>query len=230
MKNLTALIIDDEAESAYFLREMLGKLSAFLSIKIIQSSNEAMIELMEETFDVVFLDIEMPTITGIELLKTYNLPPTVIVTSHPSYAVSCFDIDNVVDYIEKPVTMARLARALKRFQEEINRQKDPTFLYFKAGHKTQQFKIDEILFIEADGIYSKIVMKSGEKALVNNNISDIEKKIKHTSLIRLHKSYIFNYNYITSFDSRNLWVGNQKFSLGVNFRGRLSNYLNIDII
>lgn len=228
MKNLAALIIDDDPEQADYLKITLEKLPIFLTIKIINDSTQGYAELLENKYDLLFLDIEMPTLSGIELIKSLDLPPTIVVSSHPSYAVECFDLDSVVDFVEKPFTSTRINRAIRRGMEKVVEKIDENTVYFKAGHRNQQYKLDEILYIEADGIYSMIYMKSGERSLINSNISEVEKQLQHTQLVRLHKSYIYNCVHIASFDSRHLWIGNQKFALGVSYRGRLAEYLNID--
>ncbi len=228
MKNLAALIIDDDPEQADYLESILQKLPIFLTIKIINDSTQGYAELLENEYDLLFLDMEMPTLSGIELLKSLELPPTIVVTSHPGYAAECFDLDDVVDFVEKPFTVTRIGRAIRRAMQEVVEKIDENTIYFKAGHRNQQYKLDEILYIEADGIYSMIYMKSGERTLINSNISEVEKQLQHTKLVRLHKSYIYNCVHIASFDSRHLWIGNQKFALGVSYRGRLAEYLNID--
>lgn len=228
MKNLTALIIEDDVAEAVFLLELLKKIPVFLSVQTVHSPSEGIAELMSNQYDLLFLDLVMPSINGLEVLSSLTLPPTIITTSHPSYAATCFDIDAVVDFIEKPISVTRLTRAVRRAQEVIYPPKDSSHLYFKTGHKNQQFLISDVLYIEADGIYCKVTTKNGGKHIVNDNITEIEKKLQHTPLLRLHKSYIYNCNYITSFDSRHLWIGNQKFALGVNYRGKLGEVLNTD--
>lgn len=228
MKNLAALIIEDDVDEALYLVEHLKSVPVFLSVKVVNSPQEGIIELMANRYDLLFLDIKMPSINGLELLSSLILPPTIITSSHPSYAVDCFDIDTVIDFIEKPVSLTRLTRAIRRAQEVICPPKESDYLYFKTGHRNQQFLISDVLYIEADGIYCKVATKNGGKHIVNDNISEIEKKLQHTPLLRLHKSYIYNCNYITSFDSRHLWIGNQKFALGVNYRGKLGELLNIE--
>ncbi|MCP1386541.1 LytR/AlgR family response regulator transcription factor [Runella salmonicolor] len=224
MNNLSVLVIDDDTEHAEYLVEYLSQIQALSHIKVTQSPQEGMKELLQTHYDLLFLDMHMPEITGIELLKSLSLPPTIVVTAHPSFALECFDIDTVVDFIEKPVTLIRLTRAVQRATQEISPML-PKALFLKVGHKMQQFNIDDILYIEADGIYCKIHTKS-EVTLANINISDIEKKLSNTNLVRLHKSFIYNLTRITSFDNRHLWIDKQRFSLGVQYRGKLSQILN----
>ena len=224
MNNLSVLVIDDDADHATYLVDYLSEIQYLTPIKIAKSPQEGIQELLQTQYDLLFLDMEMPEITGLELLKSLSLPPTIVVTSHPSFALTCFDIDTVVDFIEKPVTLIRLTRAVQR----ATLKTPPTLpkaLFLKVGHKMQQFNIDDIMYIEADGIYCKVHTKS-EVILANINISDVEKKLSNTHLVRLHKSFIYNLIQIASFDNRYLWIGKQRFSLGVQYRGKLSQILN----
>ena len=102
------------------------------------------------------------------------------------------------------------------------------YVYLKTGSKTKNFKIDSIQYIEADGIYCKVWMNNGSFSHVNDNITEMENKLRHTRLIRLHKSFIFNLNHINTFNSRNIWIGDKQFSLGVTYRSKLGNILNIN--
>lgn len=228
MKNLALLIIHDDIEQTDYLESILRKLPIFLVIKSVKDPILGYSELLVNKYDLLILDLDTPKVPSIDLIKSLSLPPTIVISSNPNFAIECFDWDDVVDFIKKPITLSRFGRAIRRTQQKANKQNVVKTIYFKVGHRNQQYKTDDILYIEADGIYSKIYLKSGEKALANSNISEIEKQLKHTKLVRLHKSYIYNCAHITSFDSRYLWIGNQKFALGVNFRGKLAEYLNVD--
>lgn len=225
--NLSVLIIDDEPLHSAQLVEHLKRLPYVIQSKVIHQSEEALEYLINNTYDLLFLDLQMPNINGMELLQTFTLPPTIVVSAHPSFAVNCYDLDAVVDFIEKPVMFTRVLRALQRAIAKVKVPMNNN-VYLKVGRQMQHFHIDDIYYIEADGIYSKVWSKNGNFILVNDNISELEKKMIHTRLVRLHKSYIFNLNNITSFDSRNLWLGELKFQVGIHYRGKLGQLLHLD--
>lgn len=225
--NLSVLIIDDEPQHSAQLVEFLKRLPYLVQMKVIHQSEEALKDLIDNTYDLLFLDLEMPNINGMELLQTFTLPPTIVVSAHPSFAVNCYDLDSVVDFIEKPASFSRILRALQR---ALSQMKVPAnnHLYLKVGRQIRHFNTDDIVYIEADGIYSKVWSQNRDFVLVNDNITEVEKKLIHTRLVRLHKSYIFNLNHITSFDSRNLWLGEEKFQVGVQYRGKLAELLELE--
>jgi DNA-binding LytR/AlgR family response regulator len=222
--NITVLIIEDNADDALLLIETLKNIPFIIQIKHVETVEEALEGIISGAYDLVFLDLLLAKGNAIDILKSMSLPPTVVVSAHPAYAVSTYDIDSVIDFIEKPVTYTRLLRALKRTTKEV---KGIKHLYLKAGRQILYFSIDDIRYIEADGIYSKVYLKDNNNVLVNDNISEIEKKLRHTRLVRLHKSYIYNLNFVTSFDSRSVFMDTQKFQLGVHYRSKLAQLFDI---
>ena len=225
--NLSVLIIEDNFDDTAKLVEFLNRIPYIVNIKTHNSAQDALTDLIQGTYELVFLDLEIPQLSGMELLQSMSLPPTIIVSAYPSYAITSYDIDSVVDFIEKPLTFPRLLRALKRAQTAIEFN-EVKHLYLKVGRQIRHFSVENIQYIEADGIYSKVWMKDGSYTLANDNISEIESKLLHTRIVRLHKSYIFNVDAVTAFDSRNIWLGESKFQLGVHYRGKLGQLLHLD--
>jgi hypothetical protein len=225
--NISVLIIEDCLEDTQLLVEFLKQIPTVIKIQTYASAEEALSDLIGDEYNLLFLDIELANLNGLDLLQTLPLPPTIVVSNHLFYAAPIFDIDSVLDFIQKPLTFVRLLRALKRFQTASSRV-NVKQLFLKVGRQVQSFKANEIYYIEAQGIYSKVFMKDGRFTLVNDNISEIESKLVNTNLVRLHKSYIFNIDFITAFDSRNIWLNELKFSLGGNYRNKVGELLNLD--
>lgn len=226
--NLSVLVLDDDQEQAMVLTNFLEEIPYITNIFTCQNAEEALTYLSSEQVDFVFLDMEMPGLSGMDLLSSFFFPPTIIVSSHPSFAIDSYDNNSVIDFIEKPVTFLRLMRALNRVSKHINKDSNNETLYLKVGRKMQNFKIDTIQYVEADGIYCKVWLNNNSFVHVNDNISEIEQKLLHTKIIRLHKSYIFNLSYLKAFDSRNIWIGEQQFSVGAKYRSKLNNILNVN--
>ena len=226
--NISVLILNDHQEQAIKLTNLLSKIPYIITIKVSKNPDEALNYVLSEKIDLVFLDMEITEIQSIELLTSFQFPPTIVISSNSTFAIDCFDNNSVIDFMEKPVKVPRLMRALGRAVKYINMNTVKNeYIYLKIGRKIQNFKVDTIHYIEADGIYCKVWISNGTFYHVNDNISTIENKLRHTSLIRLHKSYIFNLNYINTFDSRNIWIGEKQFSLGVMYRSKLGSMLNI---
>ena len=227
--NISVLVLDDHQEQATELTNLLNKIPYITTIKVITNPVEALNHFLTEKIDLVFLNMEMAEIHGLELLASFQFPPTIVISSDSTFAIDCFDNNSVVDFIERPVRIPRLMRALSRAIKHISMNMlTNEHLYLKTGRKIQNFKIDTIQYIEADGIYCKVWVSNGTFSHVNDNITEIENKLRHTRLIRLHKSYIFNLNYMDTFNSRNIWIGEKQFSLGVMYRSKLGDILNIN--
>ena len=227
--NISVLILADQQEQATELTNLLKNIPYISTIKVSTNPVEALNHFLSEKIDLVFLDMETAEINGIELLASFQFPPTIVISSRPAFAIACFDNNSVIDFIEKPMKMLRLMRALNRATKYISMNTITNdYVYLKTGSKTKNFKIDSIQYIEADGIYCKVWMNNGSFSHVNDNITEMENKLRHTRLIRLHKSFIFNLNHINTFNSRNIWIGDKQFSLGVTYRSKLGNILNIN--
>ncbi len=224
---ISVLIIEDCQQDTELLVEFLKRIPTVINIKTFSNAEEALADLIDGKFNLLFLDLALANLSGLDLLQSMPLPATIVVSSHILHAAPIFDIDSVVDFIEKPLTFPRLLRGLKRFHLATN-QLSVKQLYLKVGRQVQSFNAQEINYIEAQGIYSKVFLTDRRCTLVNDNISEIEGKLVNTSLVRLHKSYIFNINLITAFDSRNIWLNELKFSLGVNYRSKLGELLYLD--
>lgn len=225
--NRSALVLDGNQEQADMLISSLKEIPYISHIVYCANYVQALQVLSSEQIDLFFFDIAMPESNGLELLNSFDFPPTIIVTNNSEYAIDAYDFNSVVDFIRKPITYVRLMRALNRATKHFNTSTSNEMLYLKVGRKIHNFKIDAIVYIEADGIYCKVWLTNGSYVHINDNISEVEKKLIHTKVIRLHKSYIFNLAYLKAFDSRNLWIGEKQFSLGAKYRSRLGNILNI---
>lgn len=229
MSFITAIILDDSPEEADVLIKHLENILYIKHIHYFKTPQEALIYLSANQVDVLFLDMMMPEINGLDFLKIWTTSlPTIVVSSHSNFAMDCFDHHNIIDYIQKPVSFNRLIRALNRLYLSLKPEISKELLWLKVGRKIQNFKIADILYIEADGIYSKIWSADGTFTLANDNISEIEQKLQGTKLLRLHKSYIFNTLHIKSFDSKCIWILNKPFPIGVAYRSKIDFILTMN--
>jgi DNA-binding LytR/AlgR family response regulator len=224
--NLSVLVIDDNKDHADELLNMLQNIPYVSRVVHCHNHQSALSILSLEPIDVVFLDLEMPSMNGLDLLKSFDFPPTIIISSYPAFAIDTYEHSEVLDFIEKPATSVRLMRGLGKVFKYINAMATIQEIFLKVGRKIQNFKLDTILYIEADGIYSKVWLTNGTFVLVNDKISEIEQKLLHTKVIRLHKSYIFNLSYLKAFDSKNIWIDKMEFPLGIKYRNKLNQILN----
>ena len=180
--------------------------------------------------DIIFLDIEMPEMTGIELLESLTSDYQVImITSAEKYAVSAFE-KNVTDFLVKPFSYGRFLKAAVKANETLEniRKKAEYFteLYVKSDSKIQKIILNEILFIEAMADYVIFNTIKG-KHIVHHTMKGIEKKLPESIFSRVHRSYIVNFDKIAYFEDMNCVINEKHIPVGVSYRERVFSRLNM---
>ena len=230
LKEKKYLIVDDSKIDAEYLKQKLDSLS-FLELAGICSTKEETIRLLStEKIDLIFLDIHLSNQSGLNLLRSIdNLPPVIITSSHSTYALESYEIGKTVDYLLKPVTYERLLIALNRalsIRLTADTVAKENFIFLKIGRKIQRFNFSAIEYIEAYGIYSKVISQL-QFHVVNERLSTLTEVLLPRQFIRVHKSYLVNITKITSYDRHHLWLGQAKIPIGISFRNRLEGLLRI---
>ncbi len=226
------IIIDDEPIAIKVIQEHLEK---FENIEVLNGFTKAIdaIEILNtENIDLLFLDINMPGISGIEFLKSLSNPPKVIfTTAYRNFAVDAFELD-AIDYLVKPISFERFLKAINKFlshakpkQESGNKsngQKD--YIVLKADKKNYKIKFSEILFIESLDNYIK-VHTTDFSIICYESLTAIEKELSE-DFIRIHRSYIINLTKIDVFTSSYVEIGERKFTIGRNYKEDVAKRLN----
>lgn len=230
-----ALIIDDEPLAQNVVQQYAGKIPG---LTITGTCNDAICAhkiLQEETVDLLFLDINMPKLSGISFLKNLKNPPLVIfTTAYSEYALEGFEL-NAVDYLKKPFSFERFCKAYFRAEELlllIKKSSDihtitetgSNFLFIKANKKTVKVKFSEILFIEGLGDYIKIQLKD-KKLVANLSMKKIHSLLPQNKFYRTHKSFIISLDHIESVEGNMTVIGNLKLPIGNNYRQEFMQFV-----
>lgn len=197
---LSALIVDDEPPIRAELRYLLDRDSRIGAVSEAGNGTEAIERILADRPDVIFLDIQMPGMSGIRLagtLKNLKTPPAVVfVTAFSEHAASAFELD-AVDYVLKPVEADRLVKALDKVAAEISRRRAAPApgrtrrLAVERGGARAFIPVGDICYVEARADYSRVVCPGGEY-LVNESISGLERRLAADGFMRVHRSYIVN--------------------------------------
>ena len=226
MESYNVIIIDDERLAIDVIAQYI---SMFPKLKVVgqfQSPSEAFSFLNNNEVDLVFTDIAMPNISGLELVKMYKgNAQFVMTTSYTQYAVESFEL-NVVDYLLKPISLDRFSKTIYRFEEGYRISFDTQASFFvKDGDEFVKVIIDKIDYIEGMKDYAKIY--SGNNFhMVLKTLKYFEQFLEDSQFIRVHKSYIIPLNKILQFDGRYVIIDENRIPVGPSYRTKLKDYLN----
>ena len=225
------IVIDDEPIAIKVIQEHLDKFENIECINGFTKPIDAIEILNTENIDLLFLDINMPGISGIEFLKSLSNPPKVIfTTAYRNFAVDAFELD-AIDYLVKPISFERFLKAINKFlthtqpkQESENKTNDEKdYIVLKADKKNYKIKFSEILFMESLDNYIKVYTLDFS-IICYESLTAIEKELSN-DFLRIHRSYIINQTKIDVFTSAFVEIGDRKFTIGRNYKDDVAKRL-----
>lgn len=230
MAVLKSIIVDDEELSRNILQNFVNKTQNLESLALCEDGIGASNFLSRHVVDLIFLDIEMPEMSGIDLIKSLNKPPMVIlVTSKREHAIEAFEY-NVVDYVLKPFDYPRFLKAVNKAREihavNTESQDDDPDLFVKVDSRLVKIKSSEVYWIEALGDYI-VINTADSKYIVHNTMKGIESKLSSDKFLRVHRSYIVRLDKIETLDESVIVIKQKIIPIGGTYKSRLMNRLNM---
>ena len=229
MNQYQAIIIDDETLAIDVIQHHLNRFPNFKVIRTFTDSVEAF-KFLKDGYqvDVVFTDIAMPEISGIELVKLINTNAKfVMTTSFSEYAVESFDLE-VIDYLLKPISFERFCKAIHRFESlsniENQNKLEPSF-FVKEGDEFIKILVNDIDYIEGLKDYVKIIT-GNNYCLALKSLKSIEEILSPYQFMRIHKSYIVPLTKITQYNGKCVIINHKEIPVGSSYRETLKIYLN----
>jgi len=214
MKNetdkLNCLIIDDKTLAIDLLETFAVKSKKFNQILKTNQPENGLALLKNNNIDILFLDIQMPQMTGIELIKIIPYKPSIIfTTAYANYGSIAFDLD-VTDYLLKPFSYERFLKSVEKAQLQIKstQLKDPDFITIKSDGLFHKINLTDIIFIEGKKDYVKFHCKSNITYTTLQNLSSLEDKLIEFSFLRIHKSYIISTFNIAKYNNNEVILNN----------------------
>ncbi len=229
------IIIDDEPIAIRVIRNHLSAFTNFEIVNECSNALEAMPILSKERIDLLFCDIQMPQITGVEFVRSLAHPPKVIfTTAYRDYAVDAFELQ-VVDYLLKPISFERFTKAINNFMEQDSAKtsqqnisetgsKQRDFIFLKADKKHHKVNLCDILYFESLGDYV-IVFTSDKKIVTKERISNLAKHLPENNFIQIHRSYIVSISKIESVGAGFVEINKKKLPVGRNYKPLLNNLI-----
>ncbi len=225
---IRCLIIDDEPLSRNVLRTFTNDHPDVALIGECKDAFEAMEVLSKESVDLLFLDINMPKLSGVNFYKSLNQKPQVIfTTAYPEFAVEGFEL-NAVDYLMKPIAFERFVQAIQKVKEKLGQAPKEVvqdFILLKADKKIYRTPFNDILYCEALGDYVKVHLTS-KTLIVTTTMKGILAELPVDQFMRTHKSYIINKTKFEYIEGNQIKIGDHTVSIGQSYREEVFKQLN----
>jgi len=236
--SLKCIIVDDEPLALEVLEAYIERIEGLELVAKCENAVKAFDALKKLQVDLIFLDIQMPKLTGIDFLKVLNPAPKVIfTTAYREYAIESYEL-NVIDYLLKPIAFNRFMMAVNKAMDgsveydegssdESAVAPDDPYIFLKADRKMVKVYLKDILYIESLKDYVRI--KTPEKEIVSlQKISYLEQKLPEEFFMRIHRSFIVPIKKIEAFSNHSVEVGGKELPIGRNYKNQVLDVLNND--
>ncbi|WP_343523760.1 response regulator transcription factor [Pedobacter sp.] len=219
------LLVDDEPLAIQLIENHIRQLDTFEVVGTCSNAIKALEVLRTKPVDLLFLDIKMPQITGIDFLKTLKNPPAVIITTaYREYAIEGYDLD-LIDYLLKPITFDRFFKAVDRYlrlrspvlKPEAIPAVNHQFIHIKTGGKFHNLNKDEVWFIESLKDYI-VIHCNDRKVTAKYKIGELESELQNSTFLRIHRSFIVNLNKVTAFTAYDIEIGTKILPIGASYK------------
>ncbi|MXV51144.1 response regulator [Pedobacter sp. HMF7647] len=236
--SLTVVIVDDEPLAREMLQGYLKRITGISEVNIFPNAHEAFMHLEKNAADLLLLDIEMPEITGIDLLKKLTDPPlTIFTTAYRNYAFEGYEL-GVIDFLLKPIAFDRFSQAISKAKEllalkahhshmeEGQESGDHDFIFVKSGVQRIRLQFEDVTFVQGLKDYA-IIHTPARKILLKGSIKAMLDILPAGRFIRVHKSFIVSVRKITQLDRNCILMNGQQIPIGRNFKDDLENILGM---
>jgi len=214
---IKAIIIEDEPVAVQIIEGFIRNIDEIELLKTFNAAEPALSWLHENDVDVIFQDINLPSLNGVDLVKSLPNPPAVIfTTANPEYAVEGFELE-AVDYLVKPIAFERFKKAIDKLIERLQRTSFETgSITLKTNNRTYIIKKADIQYLQSSGDYIKVFSKQ-HNLVVNTTMKEMEQAL-NTPFIRVHKSYIVNKDAVEYIEGNSIKVNDQLIPIGATYR------------
>jgi two-component system LytT family response regulator len=230
---MNCLVVDDNIIALTVMKKLISMASGLTVVGECADALTAYEQLQTNTVDLLFLDIEMPDMSGIDLVKSLGdkRPMVIFTTSTTDYAAEAFDL-NVVDFLIKPVTPARFLIAVEKAKrmlvtKSLNQtDKDDEFVFIRDSNIVRRLKVNDILYMEAKGDYVRINIADGDYS-IHSSLKSVEEKLSKNIFVRVHRSFIVNVSKIDTIEGGTLIVNRKIVPVSDAYRSGLYKRMQI---
>lgn len=221
MTPIRCLIVDDEELARALLENYAKRIPNLELVGLCKDPMEALRAIGEAPVDLLFLDIQMPELTGIEFLRSLSQKPLVVfTTAYPQYALEGYELD-VLDYLLKPISFDRFVQAVNKASERLrlmaNHKQEKDYILVKADHKIHRIRYEDILFIQSQLEYVAFQTAEG-RTLSLGSLKALEEELPRDLFLRVHKSFIVAKSRVTTLEGNTIHIGKEKIPIGANYK------------
>jgi DNA-binding LytR/AlgR family response regulator len=223
MKKLSCIIVDDEPVARKILHEFVEKVP-FMDLQgKFENAMNAEAFLKDNAIDVIFLDIEMPKVSGLQLLQTMDIESMVILTTaFPKYALEGYELD-IVDYLLKPVAFSRFLKAVQKAKDYYQMKhmatatSQPSYIFIKSEKRIEKIELNDMLYAESLGNYVSIYTES-KRIIAYLTMKSLESQLPADEFIKIHQSYLVNGSKIDAIEGNEIKIGSKSLPISRNYR------------
>lgn len=229
---LRCIAVDDEPLALELLEDNIATVPYLQLVATCSNAMEAMKVLQQEQVDLIFLDIQMPGLTGLQFIQSMTEKPMIIlITAYEKYALQGFNLD-VTDYLLKPVSLDRFVKACNKAKElyelkhRANKEtiSNADYFFVNVDYSLLKINFNDIRYIEGLKDYIKIHLKNSSRAVITRMaMKAIEEELPATKFLRIHKSYIVSLEHITAIRKNSVFIDEMELPVGENFREAVLN-------
>ena len=231
---MNCIIIEDEIPAQRILKRYISKIPSVTLVDTFKAAIEANSFLnTNNDVDVVFLDINLPDMSGLDFIKTIKNPPLIIMTTgYPDYAASSFELDTIVDYLVKPFSFDRFLKAINKAKnrletsKESNEENTEETIFLNVDKTLHKLTLNSILYIESDRNYITVITESQKLSYIDS-LKNWSAKLPENQFIQVHKSFIINSGFVERISGNTIYVKDNKIPIGRTYKQDLLNKLGI---
>lgn len=229
---MNCIIIEDEIPAQKILKNFIGKIPSLELIGTFKAAIEANSFINNNDIDLVFLDINLPDMSGIDFIKTIKNPPAIIMTTaYPDYAANSFELDTIIDYLVKPFSFDRFLKAINKAKDRVgipknNSDDNEEILFLNVDKTLHKLVLNSILYIESDRNYITVVTENQRLSYIDS-LKNWTSKLPENQFIQVHKSYIVNSKFVDKISGNILFIKTNKIPIGRTYKQELLKALGV---
>lgn len=223
---INCIIVDDEPLAALLLEKHISRIDHLKLTGKAENAMDAYQLLQTRSVDLMFLDIQMPHLSGIDFLKSLpQKPSTIFTTAYRDFAIEGFELE-AVDYILKPVTFERFFKSVERVLRNRTHSRED-FIMIKTEGMNRKVLIQEIVYFESQGNDIKIVLTNNKSIVSKNKMTDLELILSRKGFVRIHRSFMINSQFVTAFNNTEIMISTYHIPVGRSYKNEFDALISL---